>query len=178
MKTRLQDQKIKGLKLPAMGRTEIKDIVVPGLMLRVTSNGAKSFCLVYKVPGEHPCGPSKTGKARKGKPHRMTLGSYPMLTLADAREQARLLLEQVDKGIDPRPVQATAAREAYANTLAAVAKRFVAQAVWQPLAHGPGWSRSRGATPLISWRALSALSRSTAIKLSTVTASWSGCQQS
>ena len=124
MKNRLQDQKIKSAKAPAGGRLELKDDNVDGLMVRVTANGAKSFCLVFKVPGEHPCGPSKTGAPRKGKPHRMTLGTYPMLSLADAREQARLLLEQVDAGIDPRPVRLAVAREAHANTVAAVAKRF------------------------------------------------------
>ena len=127
MNTRLQDQKIKGLKPPAAGRLEVKDAVVPGLMIRITPRGVKSFCLVYKVPGEHPCGPSKTGMPRKGKPHRMTLGTYPMLSLADARDQARLLLATVDEGIDPRPVHVLAAREAYINTVASVAKRFVAQ---------------------------------------------------
>ncbi len=138
MKTRLQDQKIRSAKAPAGGRLELKDSNVDGLMIRVTSGGVKSFCLVYKVPGEHPDGPSKTGKARKGKPHRMTLGTYPMLSLADAREQARLLLEQVDQGIDPRPVRVLAAREAYTNTVAAVAKRFVAQ---ECKGHIKSWKR-------------------------------------
>ena len=105
MKRRLQDQTIKSAKAPASGKTEIKDALIPGLMLRVTTNGAKSFCLVYKVPGEG--GTTKTGAPRKGRPHRMTLGTYPMLTLTDARDKARLLLEQVDQGIDPRPKQLT-----------------------------------------------------------------------
>ena len=127
MKSRLQDQTIKSAKAPASGKTEIKDAIVPGLMLRVTPRGAKSFCLVFKVPGEHPCGPSKTGMPRKGRQHRMTLGTYPMLSLADAREQARLLLEQVDQGIDPRPARLTEMRERHANTVDSVAKRFIAQ---------------------------------------------------
>ena len=103
MATRLQDQKIKALRPPTEGRLEVKDALVPGLMLRVTPRGVKSFCLVFKVPGEHPDGPSKTGMPRCGKSHRMTLGTYPMLSLADARDTARRLLEQVDQGIDPRP---------------------------------------------------------------------------
>lgn len=127
MKTRLQDQKIKSAKPPRTGRTELKDSNVDGLMIRITPKGVRTFCLAYKVPGEHPCGPSKTGKMRKGKQHRMTLGTYPMLTLADARDQARLLLESVDAGIDPRPVRAEAAVAAHTNTVSAVAKRFIAQ---------------------------------------------------
>ena len=125
MKTRLQDQKIKSTKPPANGRLELKDSNVDGLMIRVTSGGAKSFCLVYKVPGEG--GTTKTGKARKGKPHRMTLGTYPMMTLTDARVRARELLEQVDLGIDPRPKQLTTVREEATNTVEAVTKRFVIQ---------------------------------------------------
>ncbi len=127
MKTRLQDQKIRSAKAPAGGRLELKDSNVDGLMIRVTRNGAKSFSLVFKVPGEHPGGPSKTGAPRKGRPHRMTLGSYPLLSLADARDQARKLLEQVDQGIDPRPARDRTALESYSNTVSAVAKRFVAQ---------------------------------------------------
>ena len=138
MKRRLQDQKIKALKAPATGRAEYKDTLVPGLMLRHTAKGAKSFCLVYKVPGEHPDGPGKTGRPRVGKSHRMTLGTYPQLSLADARTQARLLLEQVDQGIDPRPERAQAAHEAYTNTVAAVAKRFVAQ---ECKGHIKSWKR-------------------------------------
>ncbi len=127
MATRLQDQKIKALRPPTEGRLEVKDSLVPGLMLRVTPRGVKSFCLVFKVPGEHPDGPSKTGMPRCGKSHRMTLGTYPMLSLADARDTARRLLEQVDQGIDPRPARTEAAQAAYDNTVASVAKRFIAQ---------------------------------------------------
>ncbi len=127
MATRLQDQKIKALRPPAAGRLEVKDAIVPGLMLRVTPGGVKSFCLVFKVPGEHPGGPSKTGKPRCGKPHRMTLGTSPGKSLAAAREEARRLLEQVDLGIDPRPARTEAAQAAYDNTVASVAKRFIAQ---------------------------------------------------
>ncbi len=123
MKTRLQDQTIKSAKAPANGRLELKDAKVDGLMLRVTTNGVKSFALVYKVPGEG--GTTKTGKPRKGKSHRMTLGTYPMLSLIDARKKADLLLEDVDMGIDPRPKRMEAVREQSMNTVAAVAKRFV-----------------------------------------------------
>ena len=125
MKSRLQDQTIKSAKAPRTGKTEIKDAIVPGLMLRVTKHGAKSFCLVYKVPGEG--GTTKTGKPRKGKPHRFTLGTYPMMSLTDARVRARELLEQVDLGIDPRPKRLEEVRVQDVNTLAAVVKRFVIQ---------------------------------------------------
>ena len=141
MKRRLQDQTIKSAKAPSTGRTELKDAQVPGLMVRITQRGVKTFCLVYKVPGQHPDGPSKTGKARTGKPHRMTLGTYPRLSLVTARKMANELLEQVDQGIDPRPERVQAAEESYANTVAAVAKRFVAQEC-QGLASAPRVERT------------------------------------
>ena len=40
---------------PPNGRLEIADQICPGLILRVTANGAKSFSVIYKVPGEGGC---------------------------------------------------------------------------------------------------------------------------
>ncbi len=140
MATRLQDHKIKALRPPTSGRLEVKDELVRGLMVRVTPRGVKTFCLVFKVPGEHPNGPSKTGRPRVGKSHRMTLGTYPMYTLAEARVQARLLLEQVTMGIDPRPARTEEAQAAYDNTLASVAKRFIDQ---ECKGHIKSWARSK-----------------------------------
>ena len=37
---------------PANGRLEIADELCPGLILRVTPKGAKSFSVIYKVVGE------------------------------------------------------------------------------------------------------------------------------
>jgi hypothetical protein len=37
---------------PPNGRLEIADELCPGLILRVTPKGAKSFSVIYKVPGE------------------------------------------------------------------------------------------------------------------------------
>lgn len=138
MTTRLQDQKIKSAKAPAKGRPELKDALVPGLMIRITPNGVKTFALVYKVPGEHPDGPSKTGMPRKGKPHRITLGRYPHLGLSEARDKARDLLKQVDMGIDPRFKRMAAVREEVMNTVANVAKRFVDQ---ECKGHVKSWRR-------------------------------------
>ena len=37
---------------PRSGRVEIEDEACPGLLLRVTPRGAKSFSVIYRVPGE------------------------------------------------------------------------------------------------------------------------------
>lgn len=68
-------------------RLEIADAVLPGLYLVLQSTGAKSWAVRYRI------GP----RTRK-----LTLpGRYPVLSLAKAREAARLALESVSTGADP-----------------------------------------------------------------------------
>jgi hypothetical protein len=54
---RLTDQGVERLRYdpkiaPKSGRMEITDELCPGLILRVTPSGAKTFSVIYKVPGE------------------------------------------------------------------------------------------------------------------------------
>ena len=60
---------------PPSGRMEIEDAVCPGLLLRVTPRGVKSFSVIYKVPGEG--GTNANGRLIVGSQHRITLGSTP-----------------------------------------------------------------------------------------------------
>lgn len=124
-KRRLQDHTIKTLAPPTTGRLELKDEIVPGLVLRVTPRGVRSFSIAYKVPGEG--GYSSTGRPLTDKQHRITLGTWPMLSLKAAREQARILLESVSMGVDPRSDRRRAQVEQHANTVSAVAARFIKQ---------------------------------------------------
>jgi integrase len=72
-------------------RVEIADAVVPGLYLIVQPTGAKSWAVRYRT------GP----RTRK-----LTLsGRYPVLSLAKAREAARMALEGVTNGRDPAAVK-------------------------------------------------------------------------
>jgi len=59
---------------------------VAGLSLSVVSSGARSWVLRYTI-----------GSLRR----EMGLGGYPDVTLAQAREKARKLREQISEGIDP-----------------------------------------------------------------------------
>ena len=70
-------------KPPAQGRIELWDATLPGFGLRVTSKGAKSWTVLYRA---------------NGKLRRMTLGPFPALPLAAARDRARDVLREVDKG--------------------------------------------------------------------------------
>jgi integrase len=68
-------------------RVEIADAVLPGLYLIVQPTGAKSWAVRYRM-----------GRRTR----KLTLpGRYPVLSLAKAREAARLALEGVTSGEDP-----------------------------------------------------------------------------
>lgn len=101
---------------PAKGRADYPDALVPGLALRVTEAGHKSFVLIAR----YPLSPKN--------PTRRALGDRGKLTLEQAREKARVWLALIDKGIDPKIEEArqvAAARRQQSNTFAAVAAEFL-----------------------------------------------------
>jgi integrase len=89
-KRRLTDRTLKTLKsAPADERYEVMDVETRGLGVRVNDKGRKVFILIARYPG-------------KKHPVRRTLGEYGTMTLADAREKARLWRKLMGEGIDPR----------------------------------------------------------------------------
>ena len=64
---------------------------MPGLVLRVSARGTKSWNAVYR---------------HQGRARRLTIGRYPIITLDDARARAREALCAVSRGIDPCGVHA------------------------------------------------------------------------
>jgi integrase len=112
----LNDRIIKALKPAAAGkRREVWDAIVPGVGVRVTDTGAKSFVLVTRYGGaKHPA--------------RRTIGSYGELTLEQARVKARRWLELVGRGVDPQVEverERVAEQRKAANTFGAVAEDFI-----------------------------------------------------
>ncbi len=95
----LTDRKLRGLAPAKPGsRYEIADARMPGFRVRVSDMerhdgraGSVSFILYARFP------PST-------RPTRRTIGAYPTMSLADAREQARRWKDAIDRGLDPRPV--------------------------------------------------------------------------
>ena len=84
MTHRLTDTSIKNLKGPG----QWPDALAPGLSLRIqTEGGAKTWTVFYRL---------------FGKQHRMNLGRYPGVKLAEARARARKAQEDARQGIDPR----------------------------------------------------------------------------
>ena len=84
----ITDTLIKALKPPAAGRIEIKDDRCAGLEFRLTKAGAASWSLRFRDP-------------LTGKPSRSTIGRYPDISLAAARERGNALRRDVAAGINP-----------------------------------------------------------------------------
>jgi integrase len=85
-KIRLTAQGIKALEAPDTGRADYQDTELPGLVLRVSASGAKSYSVSYWKGDRRP---------------RVTLGDAALLSLADAREKAREILRAAKLGLDP-----------------------------------------------------------------------------
>lgn len=71
---------------PTRQRAEYFDAATPGLALRVTQRGAKTWTVLYR---------------HRGRLRRLTLGSAAVLSLADARERARHTMRDAQDGADP-----------------------------------------------------------------------------
>src|SRR5262245_28914955 len=116
----LTDRKLKSLKRDRkledkLGHYDTWDAVVPGLGVRTSATGRRTFVLMARYPG------SKN-------PTRRALGTYGELTLEQAREKARSWLELIRKGKDPA-IAEVEARQAElrlrANTFASVAEDYL-----------------------------------------------------
>ena len=77
---------LQSLPIPTTGRAEYFDVKEPGLALRVTSNGVKTFSVLKRVKG--------------GKLSRQTLGRLSDLTVEQARRMAHDVTGQLAIGVD------------------------------------------------------------------------------
>jgi len=77
---------LQGLPLPSSGRYTYHDTKVPGLQLRVTVTGAKTFSVFRRVKG--------------GSPVRITIGRFPDVTVEQARQQALSHASELANGND------------------------------------------------------------------------------
>ncbi len=121
-----------------------------GLYLRVRADGSKSWAFRYTLAG------------RK---HWMSLGPLRDVSLAEAREQARQLRNQVRDGFDPlaqRRERQHLAAEQTARTFDAVAAAYVEahRAEWSNPKHAQQWTNTLTtyASPIIGKRPVSEIS--------------------
>lgn len=70
-----------------------------GLMLRITPRGTATWSLRLRVRGEG--GITGRGHKLKGEKYRVSLGTYPDVTLADARARAAAHRAAADRGESP-----------------------------------------------------------------------------
>ena len=94
----LTDRAIEALKpAPAGKRYIVWDLLMPGLGVRVTDRGTRSFVVVKRRPGAvHP--------------ETIVLGKYPAMSLAQARKKSRAILEIISDGKRPSEVKAEVRR--------------------------------------------------------------------
>lgn len=97
-------------RVPVKGRNDFPDALVPGLALRVTETGHRSFVLISRFPS-HPKNPTRrllgnyapdTNSASRDEETNALLSEGNVLTLERAREKARVWLALIYKGIDPK----------------------------------------------------------------------------
>jgi integrase len=109
---KLSDAMVRALPVPEGGSRITYDAgpdSVRGFGVRVTASGSKSFILNYTVGGRE---------------RRMTIGAYPAWTVAAARDEAKRLRREIDRGVDPLG-ERQAEREA--PTVAELCDRYLAE---------------------------------------------------
>lgn len=87
------------IKSPPSLQTDIQDPSTPGLSARITPKGRVTWSLRLRVAGEG--GQSPRGRRAKGQQYRLTLGSYPTVSIKDARATASEYLRQAEHGSHP-----------------------------------------------------------------------------
>jgi integrase len=107
----LTDRMILHAKANGAAQFDFFDEKEPGLALRVSAGGRKSWCFLYTRPGD-------------GKRARITIGTYPALSLAGARAKAVEARGWVQAGQDPKSL--LAGQGAAGMTVAALIAAYLA----------------------------------------------------
>ena len=112
----LSNQFLKTMPLPEEGKRGFeRDTKAPGLAVRVTSHGVKTFVVLYSLNSKRDL---------------ITLGSYPSLSLARARDLTREHKAKIAEGIDPKAAAKAEREEAErerreTKTFGEIAERWV-----------------------------------------------------
>jgi integrase len=83
MRKKLSAKLLDHLPAAKTKRYEVRDQLMPGLLVRVSVSGGRIWYLTTAV---------------KEQPRRIKLGTYPVLSVSDARDQARKILRQIQLG--------------------------------------------------------------------------------
>jgi integrase len=119
MKQTLSDRKLRSLARPRSAPQEIWDQQLRGFGCRASKQGTVSFFAMRRPRGS-------------AKSVRIKVGDFPTMSLSEARSRARVLLREMQDGVDPRARKAAEARaEAakQASSFAVIAETFIARHV-------------------------------------------------
>ena len=108
----LTDTLIRTVAVPVSGRVEISDDRCSGLTFRVTANGVRSWSFRFR-------------DTRSNRLTRATLGTYPDLSLAEAREKTIDMRRAVAKGTNPVEEKRREREQAMTRTFGALADRYL-----------------------------------------------------
>jgi integrase len=95
------------LKANPAARVEYFDASMPGLALRVTPSGVKTWTVLYR---------------HRGRLRRLTLGTAKAIGLADARDRAKAAIREASNGADPATEKQDARK---AETIADLADEYI-----------------------------------------------------
>jgi integrase len=112
MQKTLTDVLVRSILPPSSGRLELSDTRCPGLEMRITAAGVKSWSFRFRDP-------------RSGRITRATIGSYPEVTLAEARDRAGDMRKAVAAGKNPVDEKRREREEAGTKTFQALADRYL-----------------------------------------------------
>lgn len=137
-KVRLTEKAVEKWPLPVgVERVEVPDALMPGLELRITQHGSKTWTVTYRVAGAGERG-------QRGKLRRLTLGTYPHVDLKTAREKAGEAIKVADRGEDPAVLKTAAIETRQTRTFEVVFERFIELHVKQNTKEGR-FARDRAA---------------------------------
>jgi integrase len=100
---------VNSVEPPELGQVDYWDAKLRGFGLRVSQGGRKVWVAMYR---------------HQGRQRRYTIGTFPTLTLADAREEARKALARVQTGTDVAEVKQTSRR---GDTFGELVARYMAE---------------------------------------------------
>ncbi|MEE1611109.1 tyrosine-type recombinase/integrase [Microvirga sp. CF3016] len=139
MQKSLTDALVRSIAAPETGRIQISDARCSGLALRVSSSGAKSWSFRFRDP-------------LTNRDERMTLGSYPDVTLADARERVDQLRRLVASGRNPITEKKKEREEVDTKTFGALASRYLREHAYRFKRSAPRDDRNLELHVLPHWR--------------------------
>src|SRR5687767_4777810 len=106
------DADIGKLPIPAKAQADHADALVPGLNISTTRKGTRTFSVKYY---------------HYGRQRRYTIGRWPMIRLAEARDRAREVLRLVQHGLDPAAQKLEARRTAVEHAFPRVVEAYISR---------------------------------------------------